>query len=54
MVNSKSGENSMAAEEKKAELVPPVFAADLAPNVHAGFDNTYVYIKDSTDALEER
>jgi hypothetical protein len=54
MVNSKLGKNSMAAEEKKAELVPPIFAADLAPNVRAGFDNTCVYNKDCTNALEER
>jgi hypothetical protein len=33
MVNSVDGENSVAAGEKKEELVPPVFAADLAPNV---------------------
>jgi hypothetical protein len=54
MVNSKWGKNSMAAEEKTAELVPPIFAADLAPNVRASFDNICVYIKDCTDALEER
>jgi hypothetical protein len=54
MVNSVEGENSIAAGEKKNELVPPIFAADLAPIVRAGFDNTCVYIKDCTDALEER
>jgi hypothetical protein len=54
MVNSNNGENSVAAGEKKEELVPPIFAADLAPNVHAGFDNTCVYIKECIDALEER
>jgi hypothetical protein len=54
MVNSVDGENSVATGEKKEELVPPVFAADLAPNVRAGFDSTCVYIKDYTDALEER
>jgi hypothetical protein len=35
MVNSIEGENSVAAGEKKKELVPPVFATDLAPNVRA-------------------
>jgi hypothetical protein len=54
MVNSIDGENSVATGEKKEELVPPVFAADLAPNVRASFDNTCVYIKDYTDALGER
>jgi hypothetical protein len=54
MVNSVDGENSIAAREKKEELVLPVFAADLSPNVCAGFDNTCVYIKDCTDALEEK
>jgi hypothetical protein len=54
MVNSVDGENFVAAGEKKEELVPPVFAANQAPNVRAGFDNTCVYIKDYTDALEER
>jgi hypothetical protein len=54
MVNSVDGENSVAAGEKKKELVPPVFAADLSPNVHAGFDNTCVYINNCIDALEER
>jgi hypothetical protein len=54
MVNSANGENSVPAGEKKEELVPPVFAADLAPNVRASFDNTCVYIKECTDALEER
>jgi hypothetical protein len=43
MVNSVEGENSVATGEKKEELVPPVFAADLAPNIHAGFDNTCVH-----------
>jgi hypothetical protein len=31
-----------------------VYADDLADNVRAGFDNTCVYIKDCTNALEER
>jgi hypothetical protein len=53
-VNSANGENLVAAGEKKDQLVPPIFAADLASNVGASFDNTCVYIKDCTDAFEER
>jgi hypothetical protein len=44
MVNSIEGENSIAAGEKKEELVPPIFAADLAPNIRAGFDSTCDFI----------
>jgi hypothetical protein len=51
MVNSIDGENSIAAREKKEELVPPVFAADLAPNVWAGFDSTCDFILRSHAAL---
>jgi hypothetical protein len=51
MVNSVDGENSVAAREKKEELVPPVFAADLAPNVRAGFDSTCDFILRSHAAL---
>ena len=40
MANSVDGSNSVAAGEKKADLVLPVFAEDLAPNVRAGFDST--------------
>jgi hypothetical protein len=54
MVNSIKEDNSVAAGEELKELVLPTFAADLAPNVRAGFDNTCVYIKDCTNALEER
>jgi hypothetical protein len=51
MMNSVDGENSVAAGEKKVELVPPVFAADLAPNVWAGFDSTCDFILRSHAAL---
>jgi hypothetical protein len=51
MVNSVEGENSVAAREKKKELVPPVFATDLAPNVRAGFDSTCDFIMRSHAAL---
>jgi hypothetical protein len=51
MVNSVDGENSVAAGEKKEELVPPVFAADLAPNVRAGFDSMCDFILRSHAAL---
>jgi hypothetical protein len=44
MVKSVEGDNSVAAGEKKEELVPPVFATDLAPNVRAGFDSTCDFI----------
>jgi hypothetical protein len=33
MVKSVEGDNSVADGEKIEELVPPLFAADLAPNV---------------------
>jgi hypothetical protein len=51
MVNSIEGENSVAAGEKKEELVPPVFATDLAPNVRAGFDSMCDFIMRSHAAL---
>jgi hypothetical protein len=51
MMNSVDGENSVAAGEKKVELVPPVFAADLAPNIWAGFDSTCDFILRSHAAL---
>jgi hypothetical protein len=51
MVNSIDRENSVAAGEKKEELVPPVFAADLAPNVRASFDSTCAFIMRSHAAL---
>jgi hypothetical protein len=51
MVKSVEGDNSVAAREKKEELVPPVFAADLAPNVRAGFDSTCDFILRSYAAL---
>jgi hypothetical protein len=51
MANSHNGENSVAAGETKEKLVPPVFAADLAPNVRAGFDNTCDFIMRSHAAL---
>jgi hypothetical protein len=44
MVNSVEGENSIAAGEKKEELVLPIFAADLASNIQAGFDSTCDFI----------
>jgi hypothetical protein len=47
-------ENSAGAASKAKEVTLPVYADDLADNVRAGFDNTCVYIKDYTDALEER
>ena len=51
MANSVDGSNSIATGEKKADLVRPVFAEDLAPNVRAGFDSTCDYIKQSHDSL---
>jgi hypothetical protein len=51
MVNSVDRENSVAAGEKKEELVPLVFAADLAPNVRAGFDSMCDFIFRSHAAL---
>jgi hypothetical protein len=51
MVNSIDGENSVAAGEKKEELVPRIFAVDLAPNVRAGFDSTCDFIMRSHAAL---
>jgi hypothetical protein len=54
MSGSIIAENSAGAASKAKEVTLPVYADDLADNVHAGFDNTYMYIKDCTDALEER
>jgi hypothetical protein len=54
MVNSKSGENSMAAEEKKEDLAPPIFAEDLDPNVRTGFNSTCDFILRSFAALTEQ
>ena len=51
MANSVDGSNSVAAGEKKADLVRPVFAEDLAPNVRSGFDSMCDYIKQSHDSL---
>jgi hypothetical protein len=51
MVNSVDGENPVAAGEKTEELVPPVFAANLAPNVRASFDSTCDFILRSHAAL---
>jgi hypothetical protein len=51
MVNFVDGENSVAAGEKKEELVLPVFATDLAPNVWAGFDSTCEFILQSHATL---
>jgi hypothetical protein len=51
MVKSVEGDNSAAEGEKTKELVPPVFAADLAPNVWAGFDSTCDFILPSRAAL---
>jgi hypothetical protein len=51
MVNSLQGDNSVAAGEKKEELVLAVFAEDLASNVRAGFDNTCALILQSYAAL---
>jgi hypothetical protein len=44
------GDNSVA-DEKIEELVPPIFVADLAPNVWAGFDSTCEFILWSHAAL---
>jgi hypothetical protein len=51
MVKSVEGDNSVADGEKIEELVPPIFAADLAPNVRAGFDSTCDFILQSHAAL---
>jgi hypothetical protein len=47
-------ENSIGPASKAKVVTLPVYADDLTDNVHASFDNTCVYIKDCTDALEER
>ena len=58
MADSVVAQNSAAAtsgvEPKPKEVALPVYADDLADNVRAGFDSTCVYIKDCSDALEER
>jgi hypothetical protein len=54
MSGSIIAENSAGAASKAKEVTFPVYADDLTNNVRAGFDNTCVYIKDCTDALEER
>jgi hypothetical protein len=51
MVKSVEGDNSVAVGEKKEELVLPIFAADLAPNIQAGFDSTCDFILWSHAAL---
>ena len=51
---SEIGDNSTAAASKLKEVALPVYADDLPANVREGFDKTCVYIKDCTDALEER
>jgi hypothetical protein len=53
MPGSIIAKNSAGAALKAKEVTLPVYADDLADNVCAGFDNTRVYIKDCTDALEE-
>ena len=47
MANSVDGANSVAAGEKKEDLVLPVFAEDLAPIVRAGFDSMCAYSLES-------
>ena len=56
MVNSVVDDTSTAttAASKPKEVALPVYADDLPDNVRDGFDKTCVYIKDCTDALEER
>jgi hypothetical protein len=54
MYGSIVAENSASAASQAKEVTLPVHVDDLADNVCAGFDNTCVYIKDCTDALEER
>ena len=57
MADSVVAQNSAAAsgvEPKPKEVALPVYADDLADNVRAGFDSKCVYIKDCSDALEER
>jgi hypothetical protein len=54
MFGSIIAENSAGAASKAKDATLSVYADDLADNVHAGFDNTSVYIKNCTDALEER
>jgi hypothetical protein len=51
MVKSVEGDNSVADGEMIEELVPPIFATDLAPNVRAGFDSTCDFILRSHAAL---
>ena len=52
--NSAATAAASGVEPKPKEVTLPVYADDLDENVRAGFDNTCVYIKDCTDALEER
>jgi hypothetical protein len=54
MSGSIIAENSASVASKAKEVTLPVYADDLADNVRAGFDTICVYIKDCTDALEER
>jgi hypothetical protein len=51
MVKSIEGDNSVADGEKIEELVPPIFAANLAPNIQAGFDSMCDFIIQSHAAL---
>jgi hypothetical protein len=51
MVNSVEGDNSVPAGDIPMELVPPVFAEDLAPNIRASFDSTCDFIFRSHAAL---
>ena len=44
----------VAIVSKPKGIPLPVYADDLPTNVREGFDKTCVYIKDCTDALEER
>ena len=56
MANSVVGDTSTAATTapKPKEVTLSVYADDLPDNVCDGFEKTCVYIKDCTDALEER
>jgi hypothetical protein len=51
MVRLANGDNSVAEGEKTDELVPPIFAADLASNIRAGFDSTCDFILRSHTAF---
>ena len=52
--NSAASAATSGVEPKPKEVPLPVYAEDLADNVRAGFDSTCVYVKDVSDALEER